>query len=213
MNNYRSTVWDRIRCRLPGPLRRWFFQMEGRIDRWRYPMTDADLNALRAQDDETLADWWNTLNRWGWPDGLPDPEPSDPRRACGRRTQIAEWIERRIGYRFILEHMNVFKERRMTAAEFNEWWRDITRPSLVLVAALAMLTACTSTVPVSGCGPIGKREGRSACVQVLGFTVKDAGDVRSAARAGGIDTVRTVDISTTDLLGIYRKSVTIVTGN
>lgn len=87
----------------------------------------------------------------------------------------------------------------------------ITGKALCVLVAV-QLASCTVTTPVSGCGPIGRKEGRSACVQVLGFTLRDAGDVRSAARAGGIDTVRTVDVQRVDLLGVYRKSTTIVTG-
>lgn len=79
--------------------------------------------------------------------------------------------------------------------------------------AMSVFSSCTVTVPVAASGPIGgAKEGRSASVRVLGLTVQDRGDVRTAARAGGIQYVQTVDVATTRIFGIYRKSVTIVTG-
>jgi putative ubiquitin-RnfH superfamily antitoxin RatB of RatAB toxin-antitoxin module len=46
----------------------------------------------------------------------------------------------------------------------------------------------------------------------LGITVRDGGLVRQAAAAGGIRYVQTVDVRRTNLLGIYVRSLTVVTG-
>lgn len=84
-----------------------------------------------------------------------------------------------------------------------------------LVVAVAMLMAsCTVTVPVAATGELdGSKEGRAASVQVLGITVQDHGTIDAAAKDGGIRYVETVHVRTTDVLGVFTRRVTIVTGH
>ena len=95
-------------------------------------MTGKDLSVLEKQDDDTLAEWYCTLNRWGWPEGLPDPMTEEERKNydlktispeefnAQRCTQIMAWIENRVGKRLTSWHWN---KERMTEEEFDLWWR------------------------------------------------------------------------------------------
>lgn len=89
-------------------------------------LTDRDIAALTWQTPETLIAWWQQLNRWQWPDGLPDPEPASlPQsgESCSqiRGWQIMCWIERRVGLKALLRHWNAG----MTEPEFEEFWQSV----------------------------------------------------------------------------------------
>ena len=96
--------------------------------------------------------------------------------------------------------------------------KESTVETVAPLAALALLLAaslcsCSTTYPVSASGPLtGRLTAQGASVQLLGFTVQDAGSIRAVATRGGIVYVQTVDVRSTNVLGIYRKSTTIVTG-
>lgn len=63
-------------------------------------LTKADYVVLRDQNNNTLAEWWSILNRWEWPNSLPDKEPrdlSDDPNANDRRHRIMAYIVRRVG--------------------------------------------------------------------------------------------------------------------
>jgi len=86
--------------------------------------------------------------------------------------------------------------------------------SLLTVLVIVALSGCTVSQPVSACGPVtGTKRGTSASVQVLGMTVKDGGTIREAAFNGQVSNVQAVDVRHTNLLGIYRRSLTVVTGD
>lgn len=86
---------------------------------------------LVFQSDQTLAEWWCELNRWGWPDGLPDPERPDFDER-GRRGLIMDWITAKVGDRLISRVWNkdmpdeVFEsfrrgEQRIIGSPYYEW--------------------------------------------------------------------------------------------
>jgi hypothetical protein len=87
---------------------------------------------------------------------------------------------------------------------------------LVLLYVVVLFSGCTVSQPIGAAGPLAEptvvKVGTSASVQVLGITVRDGGLVRQAAAAGGIRYVQTVDVRRTNLLGIYVRSLTVVTG-
>jgi hypothetical protein len=95
-------------------------------------MTGKDLLALEVQDDNTLAEWYCTLNMWDWPKGLPDPMTEEERKDYDLQTitieefnaqrchQIMEWIENKVGKRLVSWTHN---KESMTEDEFDLWWR------------------------------------------------------------------------------------------
>lgn len=59
---------------------------------------------------------------------------------------------------------------------------------------------------------IGKKKGEACAMSILGLvTTGDAG-IRAAAKAGGITNISAVDASHLNILGIYQKYCTIVSG-
>lgn len=85
---------------------------------------------------------------------------------------------------------------------------------LCAVAASLSLSSCTITLPVAiSSNPVGTKVGTSEAgvfLRVLSF----GGDasIKAAAKNGGITRVSTVDIKSFDVLGIYQKYTTIITG-
>ena len=60
---------------------------------------------------------------------------------------------------------------------------------------------------------IGKKKGEACATSILGiFTTGDA-RIRAAADAGNIDNISAVDVSIMNILGIYAKMCTIVSGS
>lgn len=81
-------------------------------------ITNKDLAVLAQQESETLAQWWCDLNRFEWPEELPDPEP--PQFVHGsRRSKIMGWIMESVGHRFCNRVWN----SHMTDGEHNDFWR------------------------------------------------------------------------------------------
>lgn len=85
-------------------------------------MTAKDLEILSTEKDRILAEWWCTLNRWGWPGDLPDPEPRMYIHN-GRRSQIMGWIEGKIGHKLCLRAWN--KKMDIPDAEFDQWYKEL----------------------------------------------------------------------------------------
>lgn len=81
-------------------------------------ITEADKRILIAQDDHTLAEWCCTLNSFGWPAELPNPDPPEY-HVGSRRGKIIDWISGMVGERLILR---VWNKDRMTDAEFEDFW-------------------------------------------------------------------------------------------
>lgn len=101
----------------------------------------------------------------------------------------------------------------------------------VVPAVLMGLTGCAGIafqaqgVPIAGIyadastglhatnNSIGKKKGEACASSILGLvTTGDAG-IRAAADAGNIDDISTVDVSIMNILGIYAKMCTVVSGS
>ena len=87
--------------------------------------------------------------------------------------------------------------------------------SICLVAAAAtMLTSCALTLPVNATSnPVGSKVGMAKANGFFGFLFfnQDA-SIKAAAKSGGISKISTVDIKSTNILGIITNYETIVTG-
>ncbi len=84
---------------------------------------------------------------------------------------------------------------------------------LFLVLLVATCSSCTATLPVSASGPVdGSKRGTATVVRVCGLVLAGDGSTRTAAAAGGVRFVQTVDRRTTSVLGLVTWSTTIVTG-
>lgn len=81
-------------------------------------MTEQDIAILETATKAQLASWWSELNHYGWPGELPFPEPSEY-IANGRRSQIMNWIMKRIGLKECLRDWN---KESMTNKQFESWW-------------------------------------------------------------------------------------------
>ena len=76
-------------------------------------------------------------------------------------------------------------------------------------------TSCALTLPVTATSnQVGDKVGMSKAQGYLGFLWFDQdASIQKAAKNGGITTISTVDIKSTNLLGIIMTYETIVTGN
>lgn len=81
-------------------------------------MREDDLATLEAAPPAILAQWWCDLNRWRWPSDLADEEPKE-HIPGGRRTQIMNWINEKIGMKECLRYWN---RETMPGAEFDRWY-------------------------------------------------------------------------------------------
>ena len=87
-------------------------------------ITQADIDILNKQDDDTLAKWNCLMNSWKWPEDLAD-EPDDenqPKSDWGkpsRRSEMMQFIEKRVGGRAISWAWN---KERMTIEEFKDFY-------------------------------------------------------------------------------------------
>lgn len=100
--------------------------------------------------------------------------------------------------------------------------------TLSAIAILATLTtgcAMSTSVPVTGyiyngskgataatSNTLGARTGESCATSILGWIGNGDASIASAAKAGGITKIATVDSDNFGVLGIYAKNCTIVTG-
>lgn len=84
----------------------------------------------------------------------------------------------------------------------------------VLLAATAMITSCSLTMPVTATSnTIGGKVGTAKATGFLGILFFDAdASIQTAARNGGITKISTVDIKHTSILNIVVTYETIVTG-
>lgn len=76
-----------------------------------------DANIIMAQSADDLAEWWCILNRWGWPDALPNPEPTKFIPA-GRRSKLMGAIDSLVGHKACSRAGN----KDMTDEEFSDFW-------------------------------------------------------------------------------------------
>ena len=109
-------------------------------------------------------------------------------------------------------YKNAERQRRELRREHITNWGMIAGAALVLALAV-LLSSCTSTLPVSGAGPVhGLKEGRASSSHILGMCFGGDAGVMAAARAGGLDTVCVVDLHTLNILGIYQRHTCIAHG-
>lgn len=97
----------------------------------------------------------------------------------------------------------------------------------LLVCTAAILSGCamSNTAPVTGfayngskgtygatANPVAAKTGESCSSSILGIVGMGDASAASAAKAGGITKISTVDSDNFGVLGIYAKSCTVVTG-
>jgi hypothetical protein len=82
-----------------------------------------------------------------------------------------------------------------------------------VLAAAAILTSCSITMPVNASGaPIGNKVGTARANVILGLAFNADASIKKAAKNGGITRVATVDIKTFTVLYLFQYYETIVTG-
>ncbi|WP_310555642.1 TRL-like family protein [Flavobacterium sp.] len=85
---------------------------------------------------------------------------------------------------------------------------------VLALAASAMLTSCSVTLPVNATSnAVGKKVGSSSTMSIFGLFF-DGGDasILTAAKQGGISKISTVDFKSTNYLFIIGQYETIVSG-
>ncbi len=92
--------------------------------------------------------------------------------------------------------------------------KKTTGSVLAALALSAFVSSCSITMPLTAtANPVGKKVGSSKAtiyLRVLAFD-QDA-SIKTAAKNGGITKISTVDVKTSDLLGLMTTLETIVTG-
>ena len=85
---------------------------------------------------------------------------------------------------------------------------------MIVFVAAAFLSSCAVTMPVNATSnPIGTKVGTAKATGYFGVVFFDAdASIQTAAKNGGITKISTVDIKTTNVLGIVWTYETIVTG-
>jgi hypothetical protein len=83
-----------------------------------------------------------------------------------------------------------------------------------IVASVALISSCSITTPIGATGnPIGSKVGTATGTCYLNVICLGAdASIQSAAKAGGITKISTVDMKRGDVLGIIQTYQTIVTG-
>ena len=84
------------------------------------PVTKEDFIIINEQEDLILAEWWCQLNRWDWPEKLPNPE-SDNYIPNGRRSKIMDIIDDKISHRLISRTWN----KKMSDTEFEDFYAGV----------------------------------------------------------------------------------------
>ena len=87
-------------------------------------VTEEDKKVIDSQDEKTMAVWWCMMNSWKWPEELSDePEnrylPASEWVANGRRSQVMEYIQDKIGHKATSREWNI---DRMTDEGHEEWF-------------------------------------------------------------------------------------------
>lgn len=83
-------------------------------------ISDADKAILDEADTETLANWWCMLNRYEWPEELPNPEKAEYIPG-GRRGRLMDHIQGRIG---IKECLRSWNKDSKPGVVFDKWWES-----------------------------------------------------------------------------------------
>lgn len=88
-------------------------------------LEEGDVLLLNVATDKTLAEWWCLLNRYEWPEKIPNPTPRDA-AIPNRRGALMNEIVSRIGMKECLREWN---KDSMPGEQFDEWYRN--RPRFV----------------------------------------------------------------------------------
>lgn len=88
------------------------------------------------------------------------------------------------------------------------------KPFLLGLAATAMLSSCSITLPVNATSnSVGSKVGESSGVCYLGFLCLGVdASIKTAAKKGKISKISTVDYQNNNILGLIVTHKTIVTG-
>lgn len=88
------------------------------------------------------------------------------------------------------------------------------KTGVALLAAVAMLSSCSLTLPVTATSnPVGSKVGTATATGYLGVLFFNAdASIQKAAKNGGITRISTVDIKQTSILHLVITYETIVTG-
>lgn len=78
-----------------------------------------DLMALEGINYVRLADMWCELNRWQWPEEIPNPLTTEPVTASQRGWRIMQYIEQLVGEELVSRRWN---KDNMTEEEFYDFW-------------------------------------------------------------------------------------------
>ncbi|WP_120945230.1 TRL-like family protein [Helicobacter labacensis] len=100
----------------------------------------------------------------------------------------------------------------------------VARLAGVFVCAGLLLVGCGTSipvgalytdvkVPVSGNGGHHSKRGEASCTSILSLIAMGDCSVETAAKAGGISNIKSVDRKVTNILGIYGRYTTIVKGD
>jgi len=83
-----------------------------------------------------------------------------------------------------------------------------------ILSVLILITSCSITLPVSATSnPVGSKVGTAKASGFFGIIYMDAdASIKQAAKNGGITKISTVDMKTTNFLGIFTGHECIVTG-
>lgn len=84
-------------------------------------VTTKDKELFLSKNKETLAEWSCILNRWGWPEEIPDKEEVDMtvKGVGGRRSQLREYLEDKAGHRLT---SFVWNKKIMTKEEHDDFY-------------------------------------------------------------------------------------------
>lgn len=83
----------------------------------------------------------------------------------------------------------------------------------LILASVLLFSSCSMTLPVTATSnPLGPKTGIATGTTVLGLSFGADASIASAAKAGGISRISTVDLRTRSVLGIVITRSCIVTG-
>ena len=81
------------------------------------------VKVLESASNATLASWWSDLNRYKWPESIPDPMTEKEREiGPNRGWQIMSWISDKISMKECLRDWN---KDRMNNEEFDKWHEEL----------------------------------------------------------------------------------------
>ena len=98
-----------------------------RVNKKKYAPTKENIETINSTDWETLADWEQELNSWGWPKELYPIVEGKEYQPNQRRGQLMQLIKDKVGEKYILYKWNVYQRTdpdKMSEEEFEMWWEN-----------------------------------------------------------------------------------------